>query len=362
MRASTYIRYMGFGALTIGLTAAAVQSQDRPTTQTPSTAAPNEDCGNFFNPAAFGKELAEMQGRLTESLRNIRAQVQQYEVEAREMTEKEMNSDELANLAAQARSASQQAQQLFVQGPGILDSDEGTGWLGLEMTEVTDQEAKDLNLTPPGGVLVARVLPDGPAAKAGLQTNDVILQYDGHDVEGTVQFRRLVKETPPGRSVGITVLRAGHEQKLTVQVGNQSRYMGNEWNQGTSVIVPPGAFNFKMDMPELYIGMTPVLGIEGEDVSGQLGEYFRVPGEDGVLVREVSAGTPAAKAGVKAGDVITRVNGVTVTTLAELRARLRENREEKTISLMVIRQGAPRSITVTLESPEPQPAARSAAL
>jgi serine protease Do len=365
MRVSTYIKYMSFGALIMGLSAVGVLPQDRPTTQTPSASQTNQDCANaWFDSAELQKEMAQMQARLRESLRDVQSRAQQYEAEvAREMTENGMKSGEFANLAARAHSAAQEAQQLFAQAPGLLDSDEGTGWLGLEMSEITEEQAKDLKITPAHGVVVSELLAGGPAAKAGLQADDVILQYDGHDVEGTVQFRRLVRETPPGRSVALTVLRAGREEKLTIQVGNRARNIENEWNEGTALTVPPQAFNFKMEMPELFMGMTPVLGIEGEDVNGQLGAYFRVPGDDGVLVRAVSSGTPAAKAGIKAGDVITRVDGVTVTTLAELRAQLRAKREEKTVSVMVIRQGSPMSVTVTLESPEPQPArTRSAAL
>ncbi len=363
MRALTYLKYMSLGTMAVALSAAGVRSQDRPATQTPGAAQANDNCSNsLFDTAALQKELAQMQSRMRESLRDVQARAQEYQAEvAREMTENGMKSEELASLAA--RSASQQAQQLFAQAPSLLDSDADMGWLGLEMTEITGERAKDLKLTPARGVLVSEVLPDGPAAKAGLRSDDVILQYDGHEVEGTVQFRRLVRETPPGRSVGMTVLRAGQEEKLTIQVGNRARNIESEWHEGTPLIVPPQSFQFKMDMPELFMGMTPVLGIEGEDVNGQLGKYFRVPGDEGVLVREVSSGTPAAKAGLKAGDVITRVDGLTVTTLTELRARLREKRDEKGVALMVMRQGSPVTITVMLESPAPQPAkTRSAAL
>lgn len=365
MRVATYMKYMSLGTMAVALTATGVRSQGLPAPQTPSAPQANPDCSNsVFDTAALEKEMAQMQSRMAESLRDVQARARQYEAEvAREMTENGMRPEELASLEARARSAAQQAQQLFAQAPGLLDSDADTGWLGLEMTEVTTEKAKDLKLAAVRGVLVSEVLPDGPAAKAGLQTNDVILQYDGQEVEGTVQFRRLVRETPPGRSVGLTVLRAGREEKLTIQVGNRARNIENGWNEGTSLIAPPQAFNFKMEMPELFMGMTPVLGIEGEDINGQLGKYFRVPGDEGVLVREVSSGTPAAKAGLKAGDVITRVDGLTVTTLAELRARLREKREEKSVSLMVMRQGAPLTVTVTLEPPETEPTkTRSAVL
>lgn len=365
----TYMKYMGLGAMIMSLSLAGLAQetpqQTAPAKQAPSATKTNSDCGGgVWDSAQFQKEMAQMQRRIQESLRDVQARARQYEAEvAREMDENGMKPEELANLAAKARSSAQQAQQLFAQTPGLLQGDADTGWLGVEMTEVTAEKAKGLNLKSDHGVLVTEVLPDGPAAKAGLQTNDVVLEYDGHEVEGTVQFRRLVRETPPGRSVGLTVLRAGHEEKLTIQVGNRARNVESEWREETPLSLPPQAFNFKMEMPELFMGMTPTLGIEAEDVTGQLGAYFHVPGDDGVLIRSVSAGTPAAKAGLKAGDVITRVDGITVTTLAELRSQLRQKREEKTVKLMVMRQGSPVSVTVMLESPEPQPArTRSAAL
>ena len=360
MGVSTYLRYMGVGAMAVALSVAAVRAQDHSNTQTQNNNA-NENCSNsLFDAAALEKEMTQMQSRMRESLREVQSQARQYEAEvAKQMTENGINREELASLA---RNASRQAQELFAQGPA-LESEEGTGWLGLEMAEITTEKANELKLASPRGVLVSEVLANGPAAKAGLQVNDVILEYDGHEVEGTVQFRRLVRETPPGRNVAVTVLRAGHEEKLTIQVGTRARNIESEWNEGTPLVIPPQAFNFKMEMPEIFMGMTPTLGIEGEDINGQLGAYFKVPGDEGVLIRSVSSGTPAAKAGLRAGDVITRVDGLTVTSLQELRARLREKHEEKTVSVMVMRQGAALSVTVTLESPEQQPArTRSAAL
>lgn len=357
MRAFAYMKYMSLGVVIIATTAAGVRSQERQVAQPQGGQQGNESCADMFNAAALQKEIMQMRSRVSESLQDVQARTQQYETEvAREMSENRMKSEEFASLAA--RSASQQAQQLFAQG--LLQNDEGTGYLGLEMTEVSADKAKELKLTPARGVLVAEVATDGPAAKAGLQASDVILAYDGHDVEGTVQFRRLVRETPPGRSVTLTVLRDGHEQKLTIQVGS-----GRDVDVTALLrnVEPLRTYNFKMEAPEIFIGSTPTLGIEAEDVSGQLGAYFGVPGEEGVLVREVSSGTPAAKAGVKAGDVITSVNGAVVRTVNELRQRLREDREEKTVALKLMRQGSATTITVTIEPPETQHEhTRSAAL
>ncbi|HEV2304674.1 MAG TPA: PDZ domain-containing protein [Candidatus Acidoferrales bacterium] len=371
MRVSTYMKYMGGAAAMLGLAAGAAQPQERPATSKQSAAPAKESCSNSaFDSAALEKELAQMQSQLKTELANVQARAWQAKAEvAREMMEQGMRRAELAKLAtqmqteragleAQARTASQQAQQLFAQAPGVLDS-EDTGWLGLEMTEVTPEKAKELKVSLERGVVVTEVLQGSPAAKAGLETNDVIEEYDGHTVEGTMQFRRLVRETPPGRSVNVRVMRGGTEKRLTIEVGSAARNMDTELRQ----LMPLKNFNFKFNMPEIFAGMTPGLGIEAEDVSGQLGEYFHVPGDAGVLVREVSPGTPAAKAGLKAGDVITRVDGVAVKTVDELREQLREKHEQKTVPLTVVRNGSQTTLTVALEQPATEPArVQSAAL
>ncbi len=283
------------------------------------------------------------------------------------MAESGIQREEMANLAAriraerpaieaEARVASQEAQQLFAQSPSFLVSDEDTGWLGMEMTEVTPEKAKELMVPADRGVVVSEVVADGPAAKAGIEKNDVIVAYDGQTVEGTVQFRRLVRETPPGRNVSVTVVRGGQQKKLTVEVGNAARNMGIELKQVEPLVQTLRTFKF--DMPEVFAGMTPVLGIEAEEVSGQLGQYFHVPGDEGVLVREVSPGTAAAQAGLKAGDVITKVDGVEVRTVDELRRELREKREKKSVPLIVVRNGSQVTINVTLEQPKVEPEAR----
>ncbi|MGH9710225.1 MAG: PDZ domain-containing protein, partial [Candidatus Acidiferrales bacterium] len=255
-------------------------------------------------------------------------------------------------LAAEAQEAAAQAQQLFAQTPALLGASDDTGWLGVEIAEITPEKAKDLKLSRVEGVIVSEVLPDSPSAKAGLEAKDVILEYDGQPVEGTVQFRRLVRETPPGRSVAIEVARNGHDEKLTVQVGNSARSMDTRLRE----VLPPRNFDFKFSMPEIFPNMTPVLGVQAEDVSGQLGTYFHVPGGEGVLVREVSPNSPAAKAGLKAGDVITRVDGAVVKTVDDLRAHLRDQREQKSVSLTIVRQGSETVISVTMETPDAHPA------
>lgn len=134
-------------------------------------------------------------------------------------------ADELAANASELSALAQEkAAEVWTQEPKIFSSvsDEGSGWLGVEIGEVTADKAKDLRLSEVRGVEVVDVEPDSPAAKAGLKEHDVITRYDGQAVEGTVQFRRLVRETPAGRTVPLAISRNGAAQSVSVVLGDHS--------------------------------------------------------------------------------------------------------------------------------------------
>jgi len=227
------------------------------------------------------------------------------------------------------------------------------GWLGVTIAEVTADKAKELKLPAARGVILSRVEADSPAAKAGLKANDVITEFNGQRVEGTLQFRRLIRETPGGRTVQLTFWRDGRAQSVSVELGAfPDKLEGHGF----------GPKEFKFEMPEfggklfghdVFLQHGPRLGIDAEDLSGQLGSYFGAPDGEGVLVRDVTSGTPAEKAGLKAGDVIIKIDGERVRTVHELREKMRAKRENKTVSVSVIRKGTEMSFNVEVEQPRP---------
>src|SRR2546426_706569 len=93
------------------------------------------------------------------------------------------------------------------------------GWLGVTIAEVTADKAKELKLPAARGVILSSVGADSPAAKAGLKANDVITEFNGQRIEGTLQFRRLIRETPGGRTVQLTFWRDGRAQSVSVELG-----------------------------------------------------------------------------------------------------------------------------------------------
>src|SRR5271155_2783089 len=270
----------------------------------------------------------------------------------------EASANELATRAAELAELAQEKSE-EVQGPSVFASsdEDGSGWLGVEIGEVTAEKAKDLKLAAQRGVIVMDVEPDGPAAKAGLKENDVITQYDGQVVEGTVQFRRLVRETPTGRTVALVISRNGAAQNVSVELGERSAFF--EKRMKGKMRDFDNAFAFSMPNQDFTVAIppldsrTPALGINAEDLSGQLGSYFGAPDGSGILIREVRSGTAAAKAGLQAGDVIIKVDGKPVRTLADLRVVLLDKSDKKTVALGIIRKSAEMSVTVGIERPQP---------
>ena len=256
-------------------------------------------------------------------------------------------------------------QQVEPDDVAVLVNDEGPSWLGVEAREVTPDNVKELKLPAERGVVVGRIAPDSPAAKAGLKENDVITEVDGQRVEGSAQFRRMIREIPAGRTVQLAVWRDGRSQTVSATLG-QAEETHRAWMN-----TEPGAFTFRMpegvelpDFPEvapleslndgmaMIAGGHPRLGIDAEDISGQLGTFFGAPDGEGILVRNVNAGSPAEKAGVKAGDVITTFNGDRIRSLGDLREKLAAKNDDKPVKVGVLRSKS--AVTLTVELPTPK--------
>jgi serine protease Do len=291
-------------------------------------------------------------------LRDLSVQLAEKRAELAELGA-EIGSDMAARGRELAQQIQEQTQEFMTETPGIRVrvAEEGGGWLGIEIGEVTQEKARELKLSSARGVVVTDVEPDSPAAKASLKEKDVITQFDGQIVEGTVQFRRLVHETPAGRTVSLAISRDGGSQNIFVELGDRSAFFEKrmkgkmrDFGEMNVPVLP------NYPMPDVHEGMdrrTPVLGVSAEDLTGQLGEYFGAPDNSGVLVREVRSGTPAEKGGLKAGDVIVKLNDKPVHSLADLRGQLRENSAEKSVTLGVLRKGSPMTVTVPIELPRP---------
>jgi membrane-associated protease RseP (regulator of RpoE activity) len=231
---------------------------------------------------------------------------------------------------------------------------DGVAWLGVTLKDVTAEKAHDLKLPGEYGALVVSVDADSPAAKAGLQKDDVIVEFAGERVRSEAQLRRLIRETPAGRSVSLQVVRDGQARTLSAKL--QSRT--NAFHvQVPEIHIPE--INITPNFPEPFYrgfnfqfgGGRPSLGISGDELTTQLASYFGVKQGKGVLVREVVVGSAAANAGLKAGDVIVAVDGKSVATVAELRQALeiKPGEEKRKLNLTVVRDRQERAVPVELE-------------
>jgi serine protease Do len=245
-------------------------------------------------------------------------------------------------------------------------------YLGIGVRDIDPDSAKKFNLKEVRGAEVTSVADDSPAAKAGLKQGDVILEFNGQPIEGQEQLGRLVRETPVGRQVRLGVWRNGSVQSLTATVeahkGPQTFSFSN--NGGGWQQVDPEQLRNLQDqfrafrLPEMpgmpampgMPGMampsnTPMLGIMGEALGQekQFAQYFGV--EDGVLVKSVNAGGAAEKAGIKAGDVILKVDDNHISSTRDITMALRGARSKKTVTVIVMRNHKETPITVTIDTP-----------
>jgi serine protease Do len=235
----------------------------------------------------------------------------------------------------------------------------GGSWLGVGVAEVTQEKVKELRLPAERGALLGKIVPDSPAARSGLKENDVITEVNGQRVEGSEQFRRMIREIPAGRAAQLSVWRDGRQQTIAVTLAKSEAA-----HRHTMVAPTPGSFAFQMpDLQELpaleglrnfsfSVSGHTRLGIDAEDLEGDFGNYFGAPDGEGILVRNVFENSAAAKAGLKAGDVITSMDGERIRSAGELREKLMLKKDAKTVKLGLLRNRSEMSLTVELPAPE----------
>ena len=239
--------------------------------------------------------------------------------------------------------------------------------LGVMVSDVADAKTS--------GVRIDEVNPDSPAEKAGLREGDIVIEFDGERVRSARQFTRLVQETPDGRAVKIAVMRNGQKQvldatpeagRMTWNFGIDSDRLKEEIERGLreyprAFPVEPPQFDFRYDdrgprrfeyrLPEMvmpYMGGRARLGVSVQSLTPELEEYFGAK-NGGVLVSSVAPDSAAAKAGVKAGDVITTINSRRVNDTGDLAQELRELSGEVTIG--VVRDRKAMELKATLDQP-----------
>ena len=238
------------------------------------------------------------------------------------------------------------------------------GYLGIQTQEVTKENFAKFGLREIRGVAVEKVVENSPAASAGILAGDVIVRFDGEEVTGARKLTRLINEVAPDHQVKLTVLRGGSEQEIAATLGKRQM---PKFENGNFTFSTPGPM-FKMGIPALpngellrsfpmprgegrsfawRAGEGRQIGIGVTALSKQLAAHFGV--ESGVMINNVLENSPAAKAGLKAGDIIVESDGKAVKGDFDL-IRAINGKKEGDVSLTIVRDGKRKTISVTPEA------------
>lgn len=247
-------------------------------------------------------------------------------------------------------------------GPEISIFMSGGTFLGVYAEDVNKENMSRYGQSQVRGVGLTDVVKSSPAERAGLKKGDVILRFDNEAVSSVRKLNRLVGESAPDQTARLSISRGGSEQEVTVTLGKR-----NENADAWQMITPPGGL-FRGVMPkdlpnvEGLRGMTPNgdggftfafgnnrrIGVSTQQLTKQLADFFGVK-DGGVLITSVNENSPAEKAGLKAGDVITMVDGEKIEGPGDV-SRALNKKEDGEVTLTVVRERNTRTIKVTPQS------------
>lgn len=266
----------------------------------------------------------------------------------------------LSTAAIVAQSGSRPSDGGTTRSEMIVVTRESGGYIGIEPSEITKDNHSKYGLGDVRGVAVSRVFENSPAAKAGLKSGDVIVGFGNETVTSVRKLQRLVSETAPDHSVALTVVRGGKEEVLSLTVGEREATDSVGGAYGDA----PQSFEFKVPRIE---GLPPVgegnverriilrgperrvIGVGVVPLTKQLSEFFGVTESKGLLISEVRENSPAAKAGLKAGDVIVQADGKAVAENEELVDAVNAKKEGDVV-LGIVRGKKRETVTLTPET------------
>lgn len=253
-----------------------------------------------------------------------------------------------------------------------LSGKSAPGYLGVDLRDVSQDRLSTLKITEPHGAEVVGVDHDAPACKAGIQLHDVILQMNGQAVEGEMQLRRMLRETPAGRQVTFVISRDGKHKTIQTQLSNRDEVEREAWDNHYTVPEPPSMESGRSSVPHAgnsflssskarvlkdthaFLGTSMLVsssytGAKLEVMGPQLAEFFGAQGTAGLLVRSVEPHSPAADAGMKAGDVVVKVNSVDIGSGNDWSKTIHDNRG-KSVSVVVLRDKKMQSLMLVPDS------------
>jgi serine protease Do len=242
--------------------------------------------------------------------------------------------------------------------PGDLGPDflmyASQGYLGVDLREIDNDRVNALHLKDGHAAEVVMVDHDAPAGKSGLQVHDAILQLDGQPFDNADQLRRRLRQLPPGRTIVLLVSRDGNTMTFTVQLCDREVLQQKAWHDHISVPEPAGTFVGSSPggfLPSLPLPRSLYVGADVNPVRTQLADYFAVRSGTGLLVESVDDQSPASRAGLKAGDVIVKVESEPMTSRNDWLKAIRNHRGEP-VQVTVMRNKQEQVLTMSAGKPK----------
>ncbi|HWB32890.1 MAG TPA: PDZ domain-containing protein [Acidobacteriaceae bacterium] len=235
-----------------------------------------------------------------------------------------------------------------------------SGYLGVDVRDVAQDEIGTLKLKDAHGAEIVLVDHDAPAGKAGLREHDVVLQMNGHAVENRDQIRRMLHDSPPGKTITLLISRDGQQMTISTQMSTREEVDREAWEhhllpQENDDDADAGATAASSPAPAVHEGnsflgsMLPSSSYTGamlEKMPAQLASYFGARSGHGLLVSSVKPNSPAADAGIQAGDVILRANSKVVTSTGDW-AKVIKSNHGRSVAVVVLRDKKEQTLTLT---------------
>ena len=233
-------------------------------------------------------------------------------------------------------------------------SKDGGGYLGVYMDDLTARMRDKFTYPHTTGILIAGVVEEGPAEKAGIEENDIVYLFNGVKVKDIEHFASLVRKQKAGDKVALVIYRDGSEKKITAVLGARKETTVVTKDFGTHSLDEESK---EMGSPigralEIFKGANfsrGRLGLELANLSADLAPYFNARAGEGVLILAVEEESPAAEAGIKGGDVLLGVNGTAVSDAGEVLDAISDLDPGDTASLEVARKGIKKTYDVEIE-------------
>jgi S1-C subfamily serine protease len=234
-------------------------------------------------------------------------------------------------------------------------------YLGVDLANVNDDQVAALKLKDTRGAQITRVDHDGPAGKMGLREKDVVIQMNGISIEGEEHIRRMLSATPPGQTIVLVISRDGRQMTMSAQMADRSEVERQAWEQHFGPVPPqapvnalPGdeasaagsvvqsaggvpASRYSRSFLGSILTSPTYTGVLLERLGPQLATFFGVSNGTGLLIKSVENNSPAAMAGLRAGDIVLRANSQNVGNMNDW-ARAIKDAKGRPVSVVVQRE------------------------